>query len=622
MPTVQFAMPALVGNGIGVSNVFNARTDFGARGDGVTDDTGALRNAYAAAELVNGAVFLPPGIYRYSSKPFNILNRTAVIGAGKRQTFLKPMPGYTDYAITIKNAWRNGTESAGAGSTTLDFAQSKAGVLLQGFSIVGDRAVGPSHGIATIGTVDFMQIRDMDFITIDGTALQLGVQDDGFSSCIRECFFENIMVSLCGNLSEPALDIGGGAGGSLGDGTNDCSFLHMNLSNNKGVHMRILETISAASIRGLQFYGLVVNGDGPEASSPTPANLIEITGLVGGITIHGMFMSGSTEVAGVKYGGVVISDNASGTPDRIKIHGDIVSMHGHGYVINKIASGEICGTSAMGAGSDMELKIAAGGITSNLKYDVISQQSVATRNSIIEIGDEAAASRLYGAFRDGTELTAVDDATPDVKIASRLLLAGTGPLSITDFDNGGRGQLLTVVCADSDVGPTTLVNGSGLVMRARQNRIIHPGQTVQFKHNGATQWLEVGDGPMQVVDGWTQDNVAASQTNVELTRAVGRFRAVRAGALTGLVVTSTEARTAGTLTVKVFKNTGLAGAAGSQLGTLQAVLDGTNTIEHASTQKPQGNGFAAGDELYITVTTDGSWTPTTADIRCALEIMT
>jgi hypothetical protein len=124
----------------------------------------------------------------------------------------------------------------------------------------------------------------------------------------------------------------------------------------------------------------------------------------------------------------------------------------------------------------------------------------------------------------------------------------------------------------------------------------------------------------QTPDGWYQDNVAASQTNIELTRATGRFRAARAGSVTGVVVHAVEARTAGTLTIKVFKNTGLSGAAGSQLGTLTAVLDGSNTSKKATTQTKDVDTFAAGDELYLTITTDGSWTPTTSDIRAALEI--
>lgn len=132
-------------------------------------------------------------------------------------------------------------------------------------------------------------------------------------------------------------------------------------------------------------------------------------------------------------------------------------------------------------------------------------------------------------------------------------------------------------------------------------------------------WRPTTGGYRQTIDGWTQDNVVASQTNVELVRGTGRFRAARAGSVTAVIVTATEARTAGTLTVTVFKNTGLAGAAGATIG-LTAVLDGTNTSRKATTQAKDTDTFAAGDELYVVVTTDAGWLPVTSDIRCAIEI--
>lgn len=139
---------------------------------------------------------------------------------------------------------------------------------------------------------------------------------------------------------------------------------------------------------------------------------------------------------------------------------------------------------------------------------------------------------------------------------------------------------------------------------------------------GITVTLDVnaGGGYRQTIDGWYQDNVAAGQTNVELTRAAGRFRAARAGSVTGVVVTATAPREAGVLTIKVYKNTGLAGAAGAQLGTLTAVLDGTNTSRKATTQAKDTDVFAAGDELWVTLTT-AFWLPVVGQgVRVALEV--
>jgi hypothetical protein len=131
--------------------------------------------------------------------------------------------------------------------------------------------------------------------------------------------------------------------------------------------------------------------------------------------------------------------------------------------------------------------------------------------------------------------------------------------------------------------------------------------------------IDAGGGYRQTADGWYQDNIAASQTNVELTRSTGRFRAARAGSVTGLIATLTGARTAGTATFTVYKNTDLAGAAGSALA-LTAVIDGTNTSRKATTVAKDTLTYAAGDELYVLMTTDSSWAPTTSDVRCAIEI--
>lgn len=132
--------------------------------------------------------------------------------------------------------------------------------------------------------------------------------------------------------------------------------------------------------------------------------------------------------------------------------------------------------------------------------------------------------------------------------------------------------------------------------------------------------LDAAGGYRMVVDGWYQDDVGTSQSAVALGRvgdAVwaafdGKWIAPRAGSITAVCVKSNDARTAGTLTIEVTKN-------GTGVG-LTAVLDGTNATFKATTQAKDTDAFAAGDELGVTITTDGDWAPTTADIRVSIEV--
>lgn len=124
-----------------------------------------------------------------------------------------------------------------------------------------------------------------------------------------------------------------------------------------------------------------------------------------------------------------------------------------------------------------------------------------------------------------------------------------------------------------------------------------------------------------------QDNVAANQSAVELacSGVAGTFSAsatravmIRPGTVISICVKSNAARSAGTLTVEVYKNSTATG--------LTAVLDGTNTTFKATPQRAKSGDvasadvFAAGDELNVRITTDGSWAPTTADIQVIVEI--
>lgn len=177
----------------------------------------------------------------------------------------------------------------------------------------------------------------------------------------------------------------------------------------------------------------------------------------------------------------------------------------------------------------------------------------------------------------------------------------------------------------SNTGPATLNVGAGgniAIVRPNgdplQTGDLIAGRVYQVTYVGSSWQLTGAFGPYWQldVDGWYQNNVAASQTAVVLTRGPGPsagnvWVAPRAGNLVQVRVWSNEARTAGTLTVEVYLN-------GVATG-LTAVLNATDTTFKATAQDP-ADPFVAGDRLDIRITTDGTWAPTTADIVAGLMV--
>lgn len=518
----------------------------GCRADGSNDDTSRLIRACRLALEKKSALYLPTGIYRYSALPFDITDRLTIFGDGPRRTILKPFSSYTGFAIRIDDCWRNNAEDAN-GLTTVDLDESRAGVVLRGFSVIGDRGT-EANGLQTNDRLDHLHMEQVEFQYLKGTALQLGVEGDT-NALVRECGFLDVVVANCGNgASVPAAHITNGDSG--GDGTNQLWFTQSKFLYNFGpVLIESNPDDTNKTVRRINFTSLMMHGRNDLADAPA-SDVMQIKGDVQAVVFEGLRTNGSPDVAGTKYACIrLMEDDNGNAPTFVQINGyDLRACQGHGIVVEKVTRLRVHGTAQPTAVDGNEVRFESSSVVGGAIYDV---EATGTRSIHID-------STVAGVVRQNGEI-------------DHLRSAGA---EAGGFDTNGD--------------------------------VIAEG------------------GFLTAVDGWYQNNAAASQTDVALTRLSGPGHAANAwiapvgGSILRVWVSSNEARTAGTLEVEVYKNGSLFADA-----TPTAVqINASNTTGRSLPVDKDEATFAFGDQLEIRVTTSATWAPVTADIRAGIVVET
>lgn len=142
--------------------VFNV-LDFGALGDGTTDDTAAVQTAIAAAQAtpVGGVVYFPTGTYRLTAELSVNPRRVALQGDGPQCTYLAPELIAGQYALTL--GWDNNIEP---GTEWGPYAA------VEGLSLRGQTGPGQPNGIrlfnaSSNGRAHSMSIREVGIYGFD-----------------------------------------------------------------------------------------------------------------------------------------------------------------------------------------------------------------------------------------------------------------------------------------------------------------------------------------------------------------------------------------------------------------------------------------------------------------------
>jgi hypothetical protein len=219
---------------------------------------------------------------------------------------------------------------------------------------------------------------------------------------------------------------------------------------------------------------------------------------------------------------------------------------------------------------------------------------------------------------------AIADPTPAPNTLQRVD-PSAGAFSVTlptvTLNNRGKRILVSEVGGSSNTvtmaptGGNTII-GATTIAQAFGSRL--------YVSDGASSWIEIslGADKYSPPEKWDQQNVAASQTDVDLTALVSTsfdtIKMIRAGSIVGLSTRFTAAITDATADSAVVSVT-INGAA----GTLElSHSSGVNPSGGEATQGPGIDTFVAGDLIGIQITTLGTFAPTTTDIEAWLEVET
>jgi len=215
-------------------------------------------------------------------------------------------------------------------------------------------------------------------------------------------------------------------------------------------------------------------------------------------------------------------------------------------------------------------------VTGGGSSTAVGQQATTTSDSSVAVGSAASAGNRSNA------------------IGSSAVAAGTSSLA------------MGVTATTGAFNHAIAIGDGASAPGSNRGRVGTAAQPISWEGFGDLDWA---GGYATELGPWTQDNVPAAQAAVALQLYGGTRTSrlvVRPGSILGIVVRSSEARTAGTLTVEATKN---------DVGTgLTATLDATNVTVKATVQAKDADAFAAGDEIGVTITTSADWAPTTADV--------
>jgi len=168
-----------------ITNTYNNVRDYGATGDGITDDTPAIQAAIDAVPATGGTVYFPPGTYLCNLRVGSFVS---VRGAGAAFTVLKSVPGSNRDVIMGKNFMGL------TGSTKMTPETRGDNYLyISDLTIDGNKLTNQTGcGIRIWGRSHIWQNLIVQNCPNDGVFTEFTTHDGGETQDALEAFFDNI----------------------------------------------------------------------------------------------------------------------------------------------------------------------------------------------------------------------------------------------------------------------------------------------------------------------------------------------------------------------------------------------------------------------------------------------
>jgi len=199
-------------------------------------------------------------------------------------------------------------------------------------------------------------------------------------------------------------------------------------------------------------------------------------------------------------------------------------------------------------------------------------------------------------------------------VGRSLYISQTGAATAVDINQSQNNDGLTVTKTGAGAGSALSISNSGT-----GKDIVGSSSNWSMDKNGNAGFngdIDAAGGYRHILSGWYYDNIPASlgDTNMALPSQSNVLMGMtRSGSITGLSATMSGNLTAGSITVKVYKN----GAYVFSI-TISSPSQGGYTTNAKDTY-----GFSAGDTLKIMIATDASFAPSgSLDIDAQIEIET